>query len=147
MALNKLKKWIGTQAMTAFFDQLNDNVDATNAVIDLAEQNAADLSMVDISSDFDSVSAVSNLVAYRSGRVVLLRFTFKPTETGFNMGIVTTSKHLPMTVTAVTVATQDSTPDSARGITSYFRADGELRVVVPEIPSNNMLFSCTYLAS
>ena len=30
MALNKLKKWIGTQAMTAFFDQLNDNVDATN---------------------------------------------------------------------------------------------------------------------
>ncbi len=41
MALDKLKKWIGTQAMTAFFDQLNDNVDATNAVIDLAEQNAA----------------------------------------------------------------------------------------------------------
>lgn len=34
MALNKLKKWIGTQAMTAFFDQLNDNVDATNAAID-----------------------------------------------------------------------------------------------------------------
>ena len=41
MALEKLKKWIGTQAMTAFFDQLNDNVDATNAAIDLAEQNAA----------------------------------------------------------------------------------------------------------
>lgn len=41
MALNKLTKWIGTQAMTAFFDQLNDNVDATNAAIDLAEQNAA----------------------------------------------------------------------------------------------------------
>jgi len=40
MALNKLKKWIGTQAMTAFFDQLNDNVDATNAAIDLAEQNS-----------------------------------------------------------------------------------------------------------
>ena len=34
MALNKLKKWIGTQAMTAFFDQLNENVDATNAAID-----------------------------------------------------------------------------------------------------------------
>ena len=41
MALNKLKKWIGTQAMTAFFDQLNDNVDATNAAIDLAETNSA----------------------------------------------------------------------------------------------------------
>ena len=40
MALNKLKKWIGTQAMTAFFDQLNDNVDATNAAIDLAETNS-----------------------------------------------------------------------------------------------------------
>ncbi len=40
MALNKLKKWIGTQAMTAFFDQLNDNVDATNAAIDLAESIA-----------------------------------------------------------------------------------------------------------
>lgn len=37
MALNKLQKWIGTQAMTAFFDQLNDNVDATNAAIDLLE--------------------------------------------------------------------------------------------------------------
>lgn len=41
MALNKLKKWIGTQAMTAFFDRLNDNVDATNAAIDLAETNSA----------------------------------------------------------------------------------------------------------
>ena len=41
MALNKLKKWIGTQAMTAFFDQLNDNVNATNAAIDLAETNSA----------------------------------------------------------------------------------------------------------
>ena len=37
MALNKLKKWVGTQAMTAFFDQLNDNVDATNAAIDVVE--------------------------------------------------------------------------------------------------------------
>ena len=44
MALNKLKKWIGTQAMTAFFDQLNYNVDATNAAIDLAEQTAANIS-------------------------------------------------------------------------------------------------------
>ena len=42
MALNKLKKWIGTQAMTAFFDQLNDNVDATNAAIDLVESHLAD---------------------------------------------------------------------------------------------------------
>ena len=41
MALNKLKKWIGTQAMSAFFDQLNDNVDAANAAIDFAEQTAA----------------------------------------------------------------------------------------------------------
>ena len=46
MALNKLKKWIGTQAMTAFFDQLNDNVDATNAAIDLAEQNEANISLL-----------------------------------------------------------------------------------------------------
>lgn len=43
MALNKLKKWIGTQAMTAFFDQLNDNVDATNAAIDAVETNATDM--------------------------------------------------------------------------------------------------------
>ena len=41
MALNKLKKWIGTQAMTAFFDQLNDNVDATNAAIDAVESVAS----------------------------------------------------------------------------------------------------------
>ena len=41
MALEKLKKWIGTQAMTAFFDQLNDNVDATNAAIDEVELVAA----------------------------------------------------------------------------------------------------------
>lgn len=47
MALNKLKKWIGTQAMTAFFDQLNDNVDATNAAIDLAEQNLANINLLD----------------------------------------------------------------------------------------------------
>ena len=43
MALNKLKKWLGTQAMTAFFDQLNDNVDATNAAIDVAETNSANI--------------------------------------------------------------------------------------------------------
>lgn len=42
MALNKLKKWIGTQAMTAFFDQLNDNVDATNAAIDAVESHSAE---------------------------------------------------------------------------------------------------------
>ena len=42
MALEKLKKWIGTQAMTAFFDQLNDNVDATNEAIDLFEPHLAE---------------------------------------------------------------------------------------------------------
>jgi len=48
MALNKLKKWIGTQAMTAFFDQLNDNVDATNAAIDLAEDHMAESAQDDV---------------------------------------------------------------------------------------------------
>lgn len=73
MALNKLKKWIGTQAMTAFFDQLNDNVDATNAAIDLAEQNAADISSLPIglisyqahnSSSTEQVFELSNYSFY-----------------------------------------------------------------------------------
>ena len=53
MALNKLKKWIGTQAMTAFFDQLNDNVDATN---DHMEESAS-----------DDVHGLANAVIVESG--------------------------------------------------------------------------------
>ena len=56
MALNKLKKWIGTQAMAAFFDQLNDNVDATNAAIDLAEQNSANISSVLAGGETDAAT-------------------------------------------------------------------------------------------
>ena len=66
MALNKLTKWIGTQAMTAFFDQLNDNVDATNAAIDLAETNSADISFVDSLFTVHSVSG--DLVAWAQSR-------------------------------------------------------------------------------
>jgi len=147
MALNKLKKWIGTQAMTAFFDQLNDNVDATNAAIDLAEQNSANLSLVDIASDFDTISSISNVVAYKYGRLVFLRFLFKPTATGFNTDVVTTSKHRPMAVTAVTVATQESTPDSARGITAHIKVTGGVTAVVPAVPNGPMIFSCVYITT
>ena len=46
MALNKLKKWIGTQLWSTFMTEYNENVDATNAAIDLAEQNTASISQL-----------------------------------------------------------------------------------------------------
>jgi len=42
MALNKLKKWIGTQLWSTFMTEYNDNVDATNAAIDLVESHMAE---------------------------------------------------------------------------------------------------------
>lgn len=42
MALNKLKKWVGTQLWSTFMTEYNDNVDATNAAIDLVESHLAD---------------------------------------------------------------------------------------------------------
>ena len=47
MALNQLKKWVGTQLWSTFMTEYNENVDATNAAIDLAEQNAANISLFD----------------------------------------------------------------------------------------------------
>ena len=42
MALNKLKKWIGSMLFSAFMNEYNENVDATNAAIDLVESHMAD---------------------------------------------------------------------------------------------------------
>lgn len=42
MALNKLKKWVGTQLWSTYMTEYNDNVDATNAAIDLAETHMAE---------------------------------------------------------------------------------------------------------
>ncbi len=68
MALDKLKKWVGTQAMTAFFDQLNDNVDATNAAIDAVEQNVAKF----------KIGSFVRTIATASGTQAITGIGFKP---------------------------------------------------------------------
>lgn len=66
MALNKLKKWIGSQLFESFLEEYNENVDATNAAIDAVEQNAADISSVD--SLFTVRSVTGDLVAWAASR-------------------------------------------------------------------------------
>ena len=148
MALNKLKKWIGTQAMTAFFDQLNDNVDATNAAIDLAEQNAVNLSLINFSSSLTPISGVGSLLAYKVGRVYLLSFTYQPTTTGFTIGVITgiPSAYLPGVIIAGSVAATGAYVDGDRGIAAAMNTSGSVSITATTLPSYAMQFTFTWIA-
>ena len=123
-------------------EAIQENFEEQGGKITAVEQN---IDFADISSGFSFASGVTSFYAYKFGRVVFLRFDYQPTETGFNYNVVTTTLYRPSLRTAVTVATSQSTLDSARGITSLFLTTGELRVVAPEVPGNPMLFTCVYL--
>ncbi len=130
MELNKITKGMSNAA-----DAIDQNFTAVAGNIDFA----------DITSGFSLDSGVTNFCAYKFGRVAFLRFDYQPTGTGFNKNVVTTTLYRPYLRTAVTVGTSHSPLDSARGISSLFLTTGELRVVVPEVPGNPMLFTCMYL--
>lgn len=122
-------------------NSIESSVDSLDGRLTTVEQN---IDFADISSGFSFASGVTSFYAYKFGRVVFLRFDYRPTETGFNYNVVTTTLYKPLLQVAVSVATRQSTVDSARGITSYFYGTGELRVVAPEVPGYPMLFTCMY---
>ena len=144
MALNKLKKWVGTQAMTAFFDQLNENVDATNAAIDLVETN---ISLIDFSSSLTPISGISLLLAYKVGHVHFLTFSYQPTKTGFT-DVITgiPSAYSPGVDCAGSVAAFGYVTDEELGIAAIMRPGGTVRVAVPTLPNSLMRFTFTWIA-
>ena len=122
-------------------EAIQENFEELGERLETVEQN---IDFADISSGFSPGSGVTNLYAYKFGRVVFLRFDYQPTETGFNYNVVTTTLYQPYVLSAVSVATRQNTNDSAKGITAHFNPTGELRVVVPEVPNNLMAFTCMY---
>lgn len=145
MALNKLKKWIGTQAMTAFFDQLNDNVDATNAAIDAVETNN---SLIDFSSSLTVIDGVENLRAYKVGRMHFLSFSYKPTKTGFTLSAITgmPSAYAPGTLIAGSVASSTTAADTSRGIAAYMVSGGAIGITTGTVPDYSLQFTFTWIA-
>ena len=83
MALNKLKKWIGSMLFSAFMNEYNDNVDATNAAIDLAESHIAESATDDVHGLRDRViegngngyMKIGNGIVVMWGQVSVARIT------------------------------------------------------------------------
>lgn len=120
------------------WQNLQDQINAVrNLVSDLT-------SVIEITGDFTLSEGVEYFAAYKLGHLRFIRFYYQPTKTGFTQDVITTSKHRPFTRMLITVSTTNSAPDSARGISSHFSADGNLTVVTPEVPSSSMLFSGMY---
>ena len=152
MALNKLKKWIGTQAMTAFFDQLNDNVDATNAAIDLAETDSATIASLLGGGDEYTLTLLNgwggNLYVRRN---VLGQVTIYGVLTAGVVDSGTLIAELPvdckpLAVTAVVAHTSITAIRSTLGL--YLLTNGEFRVDKPasDVLSNGstLRVNCIY---
>lgn len=60
MAFNQLKKWVGTQLWSTFMTEYNENVDATNAAIDVVESAVAH--MADYASKFPDNAGAHNSI-------------------------------------------------------------------------------------
>ena len=130
-----------SEAIQENFEELNQSKTSHDTRLTTVEQN---IDFVDITSGFSFASGVTNFYAYKFGRVAFLRFDYQPTETGFTQEVVTTTLYKPNVNAAVTVATSQSTLDSARGVTAHFLSSGNLTVVAPEVPGYPMLFTCMY---
>ncbi len=101
---------------------------------------------------------LSHLVTYKSGvagvdaracvDVVSLRFTYKPTTTGFAQGILTMPvSYRPQAITAITVSTTQSTADVARTCRAYIGTNGSVTVIMSgTLPTYELLFSVTYIS-
>lgn len=102
-------------------------------------------------------TSISHLVTYESGvagvvaraclDVVSLRFTYKPTQTGFTLGILTMPVgYRPPSLTAMAVATTQTTADAARTCKAYIGSNGNVNVIMSgTLPTYELLFSVTYI--
>lgn len=122
--------------------------DTNNGIRNLSDTVSDLTGLVNITGDFTPLEGVTNFYACKLGRLRFLRFDYQPTKTGFTQNVISTPvlKHRPLTITSVTVSTRYSTPDSHRGISSYYTTSGNLTVVTPEIPVYPSTFTCMYFA-
>ena len=117
-------------------------------IIDIAREAGYATQLLIVTDDFTANNLVSNMYAYRLGRIAYLKFDVQPTSTGIT-SIITTNKHRPITGVSIPVVPAGTyTTDSNRGISARLLYSGEVEVIVPtnsNVPASWMTASVMYL--
>lgn len=133
MELNKITKGMSNAA------------DAIDQNFTTVEQN---IEFLDFRNSLSTITGVTNLTALKIGRLHMITFLYKPTSTGFITNVISDmpAAYRPINPIAASVGTQDSTPDSTKGIGAVLRPTGAINVVAPTEASYNIIFSFVWIA-
>ncbi len=131
---------------TINYKYLSSNIVLTASDVGAATSSHSHYSS-NISSLVSSVSGVAGILARSCLDIVYLRFTYKPTKTGFTTGVLTMpSGYRPPAITAVTVSTTQATTDASRSVKAYIGTNGSVAVIASgTLPKYELLFSVTYV--
>lgn len=116
-------------------------------VIDAHAGGYRDL-LLNITNSVSATTGVTSVNARALGKVVTIRFLYKPTSTGFIQNVITMPVgYRPPTQVAIAIATTQTTADAATNIMAYLGSNGSATVITSgTLPTYELLFTVTYIA-
>ena len=126
-------------------EAIQENFEEQGGKITAVEQNIEFLNFRD---SLSTITGVTNLTALKMGRLHMITFAYKPTDTGFTTDVISDipAAYRPVNSIAASVGTQDSTSDSSKGISAVLRPTGAINVVAPTVASYALTFSFVWIA-
>ena len=126
-------------------EAIQENFEEQGEKITAVEEN---IEFLNFSDSLSTITGVTNLTALKMGRLHMITFMYKPTSTGFTTNVISDipAAYRPVNSIAASVGTQDSTPDSAKGISAVLRPTGGINVVAPTAASYDLTFSFVWIA-